>query len=421
MMKQLQRLTIPWGGIAAVTVTAAALFGMGSGFARHADAQQQQYPQGYYPPQPQYAPQQPQQYRQPQKPQYAPRQYQAAPPQGQQPQLQQPQVAPRPVQQQAQPQVQFPQSRNPVARPLQQPRAPQQGQPLAHPSAQAHPPAQAHPSAQVKGQPVRQPQARPPAPAGRAVPASAHNAAADNRAEVVQADVSTRRVAVTSSFTGQEIVVFGAVHNSRQPNAASGYYDVVVVVEGPTDKIVARKKARIAGIWINDAAIEFDNVPSYYGISTTRPLDEITSNSVADELGIGFQHLQMTVAPGGKHKPTPEEVTAFKQSVVRLKQDDKLYLEKDYGVAFIASSLFRTSIKIPANAKVGTFKTIVYLFREGKLLSEYQAHLKLEREGIELALHTFAFDYPLWYGLFALFAAIVASLAASRFFGDKSH
>ena len=45
--------------------------------------------------------------------------------------------------------------------------------------------------------------------------------------ESVQADVSARNVAVTSSFNGTEIVIFGAVDNSQQPSAESGYYDVV--------------------------------------------------------------------------------------------------------------------------------------------------------------------------------------------------
>ena len=50
--------------------------------------------------------------------------------------------------------------------------------------------------------------------------------------ESVQADVSARTVSVTSSFNGTEIVIFGAVDNSQQPSAESGYYDVVIVVEG---------------------------------------------------------------------------------------------------------------------------------------------------------------------------------------------
>ena len=102
--------------------------------------------------------------------------------------------------------------------------------------------------------------------------------------ETVQADVSTRNVAVTSSFTGTEIVVFGAVDNSRQPGAESGYYDIVVVIEGTPSRVAVRKKARIGGIWLNTRNANYDGVPSYYAIWSTRPLDEIASEATM----IGF-------------------------------------------------------------------------------------------------------------------------------------
>ncbi|MET0193454.1 MAG: TIGR02186 family protein, partial [Hyphomicrobiaceae bacterium] len=66
--------------------------------------------------------------------------------------------------------------------------------------------------------------------------------------ESVQADVSARTVSVTSSFNGTEIVIFGAVDNSQQPSAESGYYDVVIVVEGVPGRVVARRKNNVAGL-----------------------------------------------------------------------------------------------------------------------------------------------------------------------------
>src|SRR5215470_13090895 len=59
--------------------------------------------------------------------------------------------------------------------------------------------------------------------------------------EQVEADISARNIPVTASFDGVEIVVFGAVDNSRQPSAESGYYDVIVVIEGVPGRIVARR------------------------------------------------------------------------------------------------------------------------------------------------------------------------------------
>jgi uncharacterized protein (TIGR02186 family) len=90
--------------------------------------------------------------------------------------------------------------------------------------------------------------------------------------ETVQADVSTRRVAVTASFSGTEIVVFGAVDNSRQTSAEAGLYDVVIVLVGTPSRLVARRKANVAGIWINVQSLVFDSVPSYYAIVSARSM-----------------------------------------------------------------------------------------------------------------------------------------------------
>ena len=93
--------------------------------------------------------------------------------------------------------------------------------------------------------------------------------------ESIEADVSARNIAVTSDFNGTQIVVFGAVDGSQQPSAESGYYDVIIVVEGVPSRMVVRRKGNVAGLWLNTASVIFDNVPSYYAVASNRPIDEI--------------------------------------------------------------------------------------------------------------------------------------------------
>ena len=66
-----------------------------------------------------------------------------------------------------------------------------------------------------------------------ALPATAQTMTFDALPERVEADVSTRSVSITSSFTGGEIVVFGAVNNA-QPAAADAWQQMVdaAVAEG---------------------------------------------------------------------------------------------------------------------------------------------------------------------------------------------
>ncbi|MGE0629403.1 MAG: TIGR02186 family protein [Hyphomicrobiaceae bacterium] len=234
--------------------------------------------------------------------------------------------------------------------------------------------------------------------------------------ETVQADVSTRSVAVTSGFSGTEIVVFGAVDNSRQPSAESGYYDIVIVVEGTPTELVARKKSRVAGVWLNTSSITFESVPSYYAIVSTRPLDEVADPLVLRENDIGFEYVRMKPVSGWQTGLTTGDLEDFKTSVIRLKQQEGLYLEQPLGVAFIGRSLFRASIRLPANVPVGPLVARVHLFREGRLLHTFRARVNLRREGVERLLYSFAFTYPLIYGLVTVMLSVGAGLAATELF-----
>jgi len=239
--------------------------------------------------------------------------------------------------------------------------------------------------------------------------------------ESVQADVSARNVPVTSSFHGTEIVIFGAVDNSQQPSAESGYYDVLIVVEGVPGRIVVRRKNNVAGLWLNTSSATFDVVPSYYAIASTRPIDEITSEEFRASHGVGFQHLRFMPAFGQPQALSTEDLKQFQRAIIRLKQKQGLYIQDNFRVAFIGKSLFRATIELPANVTVGPFETRVYLFHDEKLLSQYSVRLNLEREGLERYLHRFAYGSPTLYGLVTVALAIAAGLVASTVFGRTAH
>lgn len=245
--------------------------------------------------------------------------------------------------------------------------------------------------------------------------------AAEAQREIVHADISTRSVRITSNFTGTEIIVFGAIEHGRPENAANeDLYDVVVVLEGTPQKLVARRKSRVAGMWINTQSLTFDSVPSYYAISSSRPLEEIANPIVLRNHDIGFSQVRMTPIGGWESGITTADLREFKEAVIRLKLNNRLYVQSEYGVVFVGgASLFRTTIDLPANVPVGTLNARVLLFRRGQLLSEFQSQVLMHREGIERFLHDFAFGYPLLYGIAAVIIAAGAGLAASSYFNRR--
>ena len=162
--------------------------------------------------------------------------------------------------------------------------------------------------------------------------------------ETIQADTSDRDIAIGSDFTGARITVFGAVDNSRQPAANSGYYDVIIVIRGPSETVIARAKERVAGIWVNGRSEAFEEVPSFYAALSTRPLDEIADDAALRRYGIEFNPKPQS----GEASPAPDE---FENAVIEAKKRERLYLIQPFSVAFLGTSLFRGTIALPTKVR----------------------------------------------------------------------
>ena len=72
-----------------------------------------------------------------------------------------------------------------------------------------------------------------------------------------------------------------------------------------------------------------------------------------------------------------------------------LFQESDDAIGFIGRSLFRGSIDLPVNVPIGRYTTQVFLFRDGKLLSQSQSSLQVHKVGFERVVYMLAFRYPL--------------------------
>jgi uncharacterized protein (TIGR02186 family) len=232
-------------------------------------------------------------------------------------------------------------------------------------------------------------------------------AAEEQRPEVVQSDISMREISIQSNFTGVEIVLFGSIDFSKAPAPDEKPYDVIMVVRGPDRPLVVRRKERIAGLWMNGDSKTFSAVPDFYAVLASRPFRAIASEETLKPLGIGFANLDYGKTVEGDN--TDDE---FRANLVRLQQERRLFQESDDAIGFIGRSLFRGSVDLPVNVPIGRYTTQVFLFRDGKLLSQSQSSLQVHKVGLERVVYMLAYRYPLTYGLLAVVIAMSAGLLA---------
>lgn len=222
-------------------------------------------------------------------------------------------------------------------------------------------------------------------------------------------DISSHLISVTSDFTGTELLLFGAVELDPE-EVGPGTGDVLVIVRGPERKVVVRRKDRVAGIWVNTEAVEFNKVPSFYAIASSRPVEEIASPDMLQRLRIGPERLRFQPDRIG------EDIVDFEQALIRQKSRERLYSDQDAAVYFLGNKLFRATIAIPANVPVGDYIAEFYLFKDGELLSATSSPLFIKKSGFGRMVYDFAHQSPALYGTFAILFALLAGWVASVIF-----
>ena len=223
--------------------------------------------------------------------------------------------------------------------------------------------------------------------------------------ERVQADISTREVAIQSNFSGIEILIFGSIDFSDARMPSQGKYDVIALVRGPDDTITVRRKTRVAGIWANGRSATYLDAPSFYAVLSSRPVRAIAPTETLQELGIGLSEFDF----GRETAGSPQE-QSFESALIRLMEEKGLYTEDDSGVVFIGRSLFRATVALPANVPTGRYRVEVYLFRDGGLASKTKGSLEVNKAGMEAMIYNVAFRAPFLYGLLGIAIAVLAGL-----------
>ncbi len=218
------------------------------------------------------------------------------------------------------------------------------------------------------------------------------------------ADLSSHLVAITTGFTGTDVLLFGAT---------DGPGDIAVVVRGPTTDAVVRRKERFGPIWINGTAVTLRDVPSYYRVASSRPLNDFVPQLLLSRFQIGLENIRMTTA--GENS-SPELGNEFREALVALKLDDGLYDQGLGAINLMSNRLFRTELHFPAHVPTGTYLVEVYLFRHGQVASAEIVPLVISKVGIGADIYDFAHDLAPLYGLMAVLLATAAGWAASAAF-----
>ncbi len=229
------------------------------------------------------------------------------------------------------------------------------------------------------------------------------------RAEEIVLGLSQDEVAITATFEGSRILIFGAVKRDGT-ETAEGDLGVIITVSGPKAPITVRRKERRYGIWINADAVEVDSAPSYYSVSTSGPFESVLKGVEDLRHSITIPHAIRSVGA------TVEDSEAFTEALIRIRSDARLYSTFVGTVDLEEDTLFRTAINLPSNITEGNYEARIFLTRGGVVIDEYDTVIPVEKVGIERWLYRMAQDNAVLYGLMSLAIAVAAGWGASAAF-----
>ena len=232
---------------------------------------------------------------------------------------------------------------------------------------------------------------------------------------VLVPDISSRSIQIRYSFSGAQLLLFGAIlyPGGKVPERPA---DIVVVLKGPVQPILVREKQKVALIWMNADSDRFRSAPSFYAVASSRPIRELVDERTAAIYELGLRDLQLS--PGGGALPDKER--RFESGLLDLRKRQGLYAESDRGVEISNGVLYRARIAIPSQVPVGTYTTETFLIDRGKVIAAATRDVDVGKAGFERTLALAARQHGFLYGLAAVALSLFLGWAAAMAFRRRA-
>lgn len=231
------------------------------------------------------------------------------------------------------------------------------------------------------------------------------------RDPVLVPEVSQHEIEVRQGFTGTELLLFGAILDPAG-RAAAQDYDVIVVLQGPSQPIRLREKERFGGIWINAASTDYRSAPSFFAVASTKPIDRIVDERTAAIYEFGTRYIQLS--PSGVIEP--QEQARFSDGLVDLRTRQNLYQENIGGVSVSERVLYQARIGLPSTVVTGTYTAETFAVRNGRVIASALSEVEVKKVGFERFIAESAEEHSLLYGLVAVMLSVGMGWAAGRFY-----
>jgi len=213
-------------------------------------------------------------------------------------------------------------------------------------------------------------------------------------------DVSEPHLEITMGFSGDTLTIFG----TAQPKG-----DIIILVKGPKNETIIRRKIDVMGLWIHADSTTFTDVPGYYNVASSRPIQQIASDEILYRNILGIDSLVFTT----DKKIESEKHDRFQEALIQNMQLRRLYSLTPDAVVFLNDNLFKTRITMPAHVPTGQYIIEAFLFKDGILMDRQIHPFSVHQVGLSADIYNFAHARPFIYGLSVIMIALISGITAA--------
>jgi uncharacterized protein (TIGR02186 family) len=207
-------------------------------------------------------------------------------------------------------------------------------------------------------------------------------------------DLASPDVSITSAVHGESLLLFGMFDPPGE---------IVVVVEGPPGREAVMRKERFLGLWLIGGRQVFDDVPAYYFIAASQPLQRLLARGGGPILSLGDRMSMIRPA----RVRSPARLAAFRGGLVEVKRREGLYPADIGQVSIEGGRLFRAELPFPSRLPEGIYAVRAYLLRQGAIVASVSRPLPVRKVGFNAELAGWSRQAGPLYGLGAIALALL--------------
>ncbi len=196
--------------------------------------------------------------------------------------------------------------------------------------------------------------------------------------------------------------------------------DLVIKITSPEGHQVLKQKGKVAGaLWMNVGQLKFENTPNFYGLYSTKKIEDILTPEEMTRFVIGYPALEKHV----EISPVANEQERAKwfEEFVKFKEAQKVYA---YSPGTISTTTkadggqeYYIMTAWPYQAAPGDYLVSVYAVKDGKVVEQAEAKVNVEQVGLVKTLSTLARNNAAFYGILSIGIALFAGFGVGLVFG----